>query len=124
MPQLSASDKHQLITKIKDGSFVLGNLSVERCPKLETAEVSREVLKQVYALMVDEVSKVFHLDKTEAMLCFKRCVKKLVRGEPLQARSLDEYKGWNKVKKHPLTIMHLQSQTGDLACTPAPHLVL
>ncbi|RKL35921.1 hypothetical protein BFJ72_g8621 [Fusarium proliferatum] len=123
MSQSSALDKHQLVTMINNGSFVLGDLSIDRCPKLETGEVSREVLKQVYTRMVDEVFKTFHLNKTEAMLCFKRCVKKLVRGEPLQATSLDEYNGWNKVKKHLQTAMDLQSRTWDSVCIPAPHLV-
>lgn len=123
MSQSSALDKHQLVTMINNGSFVLGDLSIDRCPKLETGEVSREVLKQVYTRMVDEVFKTFHLNKAEAMLCFKRCVKKLVRGEPLQATSLDEYNGWNKVKKHLQTAMDLQSRTGDSVCIPAPHLV-
>ncbi|CVK99248.1 uncharacterized protein FMAN_02125 [Fusarium mangiferae] len=98
MSHLPASDTQQLITKINGGSFLLGDLSVERCPKLETGEVTSEVLKQVYAQMVDEVFKTFHLDKTEAMLYFKRCVKKLAAVE-------------------------LQEQTGQPACIPAPHLV-
>ncbi|KAF5588518.1 hypothetical protein FPANT_6593 [Fusarium pseudoanthophilum] len=123
MSQLSASYKLQLIAKINDGSFMLGDLSIDRCPKLEAGEVSSEVLKQVYERMVDEVFKTFHLDKAEAIDCFGKCVKKLVRGEPLQATSLGEYNGWNKVKKHLQTAMKLQCQTGHPACIPAPHLV-
>jgi hypothetical protein len=123
MSQLSASGKLQLIAKINDGSFVLGDLSIDRCPKLETGEVSSEVLKQIYERMVDEVFKTFHLDKTEAMSCFRKCVKKLARGKPLKATSLDEYDGWNNVKKHLKTAMELQSQTQHPTCIPAPHLV-
>ncbi|KAL9569012.1 hypothetical protein ACKAV7_006879 [Fusarium commune] len=56
-------------------------------------------------------------------LTHKKCVKKLVRGEPLQAASMDEYKAWKAVKKHLQTAMELQDQTGKPACIPAPHLV-
>ncbi|KAF5565627.1 hypothetical protein FNAPI_1555 [Fusarium napiforme] len=123
MSHLSALNKNQIIAKINDGSFVLSDFSIDRCPKLETGEVSREALKQVYARMVEEVFKSFHLDKAQAIICFRKCVKTLVRGEPLQATSLSEYKGWKKVKKHLQTAIELQSQFGHHPCIPAPHLV-
>ncbi|KAG9504937.1 hypothetical protein J7337_004918 [Fusarium musae] len=123
MPQLPASDKDQLIARINDGSFTLADLSIDRCPELETGVVSQEALNRVYARMVGEVFKTFHLDKEEAMICFRKCVKELARGVPLQATSLGEYKRWKKVKKHLDVAMELQSQTGHPACIPAPHLV-
>ncbi|KAF5546790.1 hypothetical protein FMEXI_5481 [Fusarium mexicanum] len=57
MSSLSAMDKQLLIAKINDGSFVLDDLSIDRCPKLETGDISRDVLKQVYARMVEEKVK-------------------------------------------------------------------
>ncbi|KAF5689073.1 hypothetical protein FDENT_4576 [Fusarium denticulatum] len=123
MSHLSALNKHQIIAKINDGSFVLSDLSIDRCPKLETGKVLREALKQVYARMVEEVFKSFHLDKAQSMICFRKCVKTLVHGEPLQATSLSEYKGWKKVKKHLQTAIEPQSQFGHPPCIPAPHLV-
>ncbi|KAF5966473.1 hypothetical protein FBULB1_11636 [Fusarium bulbicola] len=78
MSSLSVMDKKLLIAKINDGSFVLDDLSIDRCPKLETGDISRDVLKQVYARMVEEVFKTFHMDKEEAIICFRKCVKKLL----------------------------------------------
>ncbi|KAF5656128.1 hypothetical protein FCIRC_13766 [Fusarium circinatum] len=123
MSHVSALNQQQIIAKIKDGSFVLSDLSIDRCPKLETGKVSREALKQVYARMVEEVFKSFHLDEAQSMICFRKCVKTLVHGEPLQATSLSEYKGWKKVKRHLQTAIELQSQFGYPPCIPAPHLV-
>ncbi|KAF4501118.1 hypothetical protein FAGAP_2703 [Fusarium agapanthi] len=58
------------------------------------------------------------------MHCFTKSVKYLVRGDPLQATSLCEYKAWGKkAKKHLQTALELQSQAGQSACIPAPHLV-